>query len=132
MPLAGSQDPISSNVNIVNHSLDHNIYVPNLNYKCFSIIDKDTIRAYLTTPTTGTITYDDYYLNSHYLVKRGSQTFSNYNTYTIYCINSSNLTNDFYYRNDLSDILIVFFIIVIFCIYLPFSIFGRFCKRLWK
>lgn len=110
------------------------IYLPNINYPCYVIQDKDTIRAYHTQPynpgynQSVAIAYTDYYINSHYLEKEGSQNF-NYNTTLPTCINKNNLTNEFYYRNDFDSILIIFMIIVIFGIYLPIKIFSRLFKR---
>lgn len=106
------------------------LYVPDNTYSCYVVYDRDTIRAYHTNPNyNSTIAYTDYYVNSHYMEREGSQTFSNYSTLPT-CIDSLNLTTDFYYRNDLADILIIFSIIVIFGFILPWKIISRFWKRL--
>lgn len=105
------------------------IYVPSDAYSCVVIRDKDTIRTYLTAPQYNTtINYRDYYVNSHYMSVSGEQTFNNYSTLPS-CIYSGEVTHDFYYRNDLSDILICFFIIVLVCFYFPFKLFSRFFGR---
>lgn len=84
------------------------IYLPKTDYPCYVIRDKDTIRAYHTTPTTNsTINYTDYYINSHYLENNGNQTFSQYTSLPT-CIDKSLITDLPYYRNDISDILITF------------------------
>ena len=84
------------------------IYVPNLDYQCYVVQSEEVIRAYEQIPTNNsTIEYRDYYFNSNYLYKDGQQTFSNYTTLPV-CLASSELTTDFYYRNDLADILMGF------------------------
>lgn len=107
------------------------IYVPNdTNYdSCYVVRDKDTIRAYSSIPTQNSnVPYKDYYVNSHYMFSYGSQNFSQYSIIPT-CESSSNITSNVYYRNDLADILICFFIIVVVCFYFPFKIFSRFFGR---
>lgn len=89
------------------------IYVPDLTtYNCFVVRDTNTLRAYKEIPqNNSTIEYRDYYINSHYLYQDGYQTFSQYSTLPV-CLDSSTLTNSYGYRNDISDILISFAIIV--------------------
>ncbi len=112
----------------------NNIYVPDLSYSCYTLIDKDTIRAYKTTPynpgynQTININYRDYYINSNYLYKDGIQQFSNYTTLPI-CLEHSSLTNEVYYRNDFDRILIIFVILCIIIFGIPLKIFLRFFKR---
>lgn len=104
-------------------------YVPNDSFSCYVVQDSNTIRAYHTQPTRGnTISYTDYYVNSHYMEKEGTQTF-NTNATLPNCLPKYNLTTDFYYRNDLSDIMIIFFVFVIFAIYLPIKLFSKLFKR---
>ena len=102
------------------------IYVPNLNYECYVVLDKDTIRSYENEPLENTdINYTDYFVNSHYLEKKGIETIT---TIPI-CIDKNNLTDSWYYRNDISDILIIITIFCLFCFYLPIKIFLRLFKR---
>lgn len=109
-------------------------YVPDLNYKCYTLVDKDTIRAYTVMPYNPgynnqvNINYRDYYINSNYLYKDGIQTFNNYTTLPV-CLETSTLTDDFYYRNDFASILVIFVILAFFGVYLPLRIFFRFFKR---
>lgn len=105
------------------------IYVPDLtNYTCF-VMHNDYIRAYKTNPSYNTnVNYTDYYFNSNYYSVDGSQTFGNYTTLPT-CINSSNLTTDFYYRVDFYKILIIFIIMTIVIVYLPIKILFRFFRR---
>ena len=91
------------------------IYVPDLeNYKCFVVKDTNTIRAYKLIPNRNTeIEYRDYYINSHYLYQDGTQSFGNYSTtYLPVCLDSSNLTTAYNYRNDFADIMIIFTLMV--------------------
>lgn len=111
------------------------IYVPDLSYSCYVLRDKDTIRAYQQTPynpssygNSISIAYRDYYINSNYLYTDGHQTFT-YNSTLPVCLDNGVLTNDFYYRNDLASILVIFAILALFGLYLPLKIFFRFFKR---
>ena len=109
------------------------IYVPDLNYKCYVLTNKDTIRAYEVMPYNPgynqqvNINYRDYYINSHYLYTDGFQQFSNYTTLPV-CLDSSKLTSDVYYRNDLDKILVIFLILCIFMFLIPIKLFQRFFK----
>lgn len=110
------------------------IYVPDLNYSCYVIVNKDTIRAYTQKPynpgynNSVNINYRDYYINSNYLYNDSYETFNNY-TKLPTCLDSSKLTNEVYYRNDLADILIIFVILALIIIYLPLKIFFRLFKK---
>ena len=106
------------------------IYVPDTeNYKCFNIVSESVIRAYEQVPANNTtVNYRDYYIRSNYIYKDGTQTFSNYSTIPV-CLASSELTTDVYYRNDFDSILVIFFIMSIFCFYIPIKIFVRLFRR---
>ena len=107
------------------------IYVPDLeSYKCFVVRNDTTIRAYKEIPRNNSdIEYRDYYYNSNYLFQDGIQSFSSYTTLPV-CLDTNLLTNDFYYRNDFPNILIMFLIISIFCFYIPIKVFFRLIRRL--
>ena len=105
------------------------IYVPDINYKCYVVQSEGVIRAYEEIPQYNTqVNYRDYYINSSYIYKDGYQSFGAYSTIPT-CLDTSVLTNDFYYRLDLDSILIIFTIFVIFCICLPFKILFRLFRR---
>ena len=93
------------------------IYVPDLNYKCYVLQDKDTIRAYEVKPynpsyqQTITIKYRDYYINSHYLYRDSQQNFG-YSTTLPVCLETDKLTDLVSYRNDFPGICIITFILV--------------------
>lgn len=108
------------------------IYVPDLNYACFVVQSEGVIRAYEQNPSYNTnINYRDYYINSNYIYRDGTQNFGSYSTLPN-CLNSNVITNDVYYRNDFDKILIIFIILLIFCFYFPYRlisrIFGRWLK----
>lgn len=110
------------------------IYMPDIkNYRCFVVQSEDIIRAYETIPRNNTnINYRDYYINSDYIYRDGTQSFSQYATLPV-CLSSDVVTDDFYYRLDIDKILLVFTILVIFGILIPIKIFSRIFKRgaLW-
>lgn len=98
-------------------------------YECYYVYDKDTIRAYKDMPVlNNNVDYTDYFINSHYLSKNGTQNFGIYSTIPI-CLDTDKLTNDIYYRNDMPSILLMFLIICIFAFYIPFKIVVRFFKK---
>lgn len=102
-------------------------YVPTTDYACYTVYNQDTIRAYHVSPNEYTsVEYTDYFVNSHYLSKDGLQTFSS--TIPV-CLDSSNLTTDFFYRFDIVDIIILAIFLSFIFVYIPFKlikiIFGR-------
>lgn len=105
-------------------------YVPNFqDYACVNIRNQEVMRAYKTLPTNNSnIDYDDYYYNSHYFSHSGTETFNQFSTLPD-CIDSSLLTDNFYYRNDFDNILIVFVIISIIVITLPLKLFHVIFRR---
>ena len=114
----------------------NNIYlsIENVNdFACYSVLDKDTIRAYRSQPQIDSSSeYVDFYINSHYLQKTGTQSWGEWSNSLPICLSKSSITTDFYYRNDIDSILIIFSILFIFIIVLPYKImsraFGRWLK----
>lgn len=110
-----------------------NIYLPidNVNYfACYSVLDKDTIRAYRSQPQIDSSSeYVDFYINSHYLQKTGIQSWGQWNSSLPNCISSDSITTDYYYRNDFPDILLIFIIFAIVGIYLPFKLISRIFRK---
>ena len=111
----------------------YNIYLPidNVNYfACYSIYDKDTVRAYYTKPALDSSSnYVDFYINSHYLQKTGTQSWGQWNSSLPTCLSSDLITTDYYYRNDFPDILLIFIIFAIIGIYLPFKLISRIFRK---
>lgn len=114
----------------------NNIYLPidNVNdFACYSVLDQDTIRAYRTQPQIDSFSeYVDFYINSHYLQKTGTQSWGQWSSNLPTCLSTNSITTDVYYRNDFDSILIIFSILFIFIIALPYKImsraFGRWLK----
>lgn len=107
-----------------------NVYLPNIDYPCIIVYDNDTIRAYHSRPSIeSTVTYTDYYVNSHYLQKEGTQSFGRYNTNLPNCLDSNIFTNNVYYRNDITSILVGFLIISLIVFGIPLKIITRLFKR---
>lgn len=107
------------------------IYVPadSTYNKCYVVQSEGVIRGYDTVPrNNASYNYRDYYINSSYIYRDGSGTWSQYTTLPT-CLSSSNITNDFYHRLDLPNILIMFLIINIFGIYLPIKIFSKLFRK---
>lgn len=107
------------------------IYVPDLvNYKCFVVQSSDTIRAYKQIPTVNsTVDYRDYYINSNYIYKDSTQSFSSYSSYIPTCLSSDVISDNVFYRNDIDSILIIFVIMCIFSFYIPIKVFMRLFRR---
>ena len=106
------------------------IYVPDLeNYECYVVQSEGVLRGYEETPKNNTtVNYRDFYINSNYIYKDSSQSFSSYTNLPV-CLSSNVITTDVYYRNDFDSILIIFLIMSIFCFYIPIKIFSRLFKR---
>jgi len=106
------------------------IYVPDLkNYKCYVVQNEQVIRGYKTKPTNNSnVDYRDYYINSSYIYKDGTQSFSQYATLPV-CLSNNDITDSIYYRNDLDKILIIFMIFSIICIFIPLKIFSKLFKK---
>lgn len=103
------------------------IYIPNDSTynKCYVVQNEEVIRAYDRTPSYNvSYNYRDYYIKSDYIFKDGSGQWSQYSTLPT-CLSTSVITNDFYYRQDITSILVTFTILVIFCIYFPIKLFLR-------
>lgn len=108
----------------------NNIYVPDTSYACYVVQSEGVIRAYEEMPQNNNNSdYRDFYIKSNYIYKDGNQLFGAYSTLPT-CLDSSVLTDNYYYRNDFADILIIFTIMCIFGLYIPIKIFLRMFKRL--
>ena len=108
------------------------IYVPSdTTYdKCYVVQSEGVIRGYDRTPSNNTnYNYRDYYIRSDYIFRDGSGTWSQYTTLPI-CLDTSLLTNNFYYRVDFANICIILMTCFFFIFYLPFKLFQRLFRRL--
>lgn len=107
------------------------IYVPedSIYNKCFVVQSEGVIRAYDHVPSNNiSYNYRDYYVKSDYMFRDGSGTWSSYTTLPT-CLSSDLLTHDYWYRLDITNVLINVTIIALFGLYFPFrifkSLFGR-------
>lgn len=106
------------------------IYVPHetIYNKCYVVQNSDVIRGYDRVPKNNeSYNYRDYYINSSYIYKDGYSNWGSYTNLPI-CLDSDVITNDYYYRLDFTNILIMFLIINIFAIYLPIKLFSKLFK----
>lgn len=108
------------------------IYMPDDNTynKCYVVQNEEVIRGYDRIPVNDSnYSYRDYYINSNYIYRDGSGSWSQSTTLPV-CLSSDIITNDFYYRNDFSDICIIFMTCFFFIFFIPFTLFKRFFRRL--
>lgn len=99
---------------------------------CYVVQSEGVIRAYDRVPSYNTsYSYRDYYVNSDYMYRDGNGNWSSYSTLPT-CLSSDVITNDIYYRVDLYKIMIIFIILAIVIIVIPYKfmsrIFGRWLR----
>lgn len=99
------------------------IYLPSeyINSPC-KVINNGYIRVFTNSNLTN---YVDIYINQDYMLKQGTYNYG----YEGQCDTINTYTDNFYYRTDFPDILLMFSIFVLFGIYLPFRIIRRFYKK---
>ena len=99
------------------------IYLPTeyINSPC-KVINNGYIRVYTNNSLTN---YVDIYINQDYMIREGYNSYG----YSGTCDSLNTYTDNFYYRTDFPDILLMFSIFVLFGIYLPFRIIRRFYKK---
>lgn len=97
--------------------------------KCYVVQSEGVIRAYDTIPRNNvSYNYRDYYINSSYLYRDGTGTWSQYTSLPV-CLDDNVISNNYWYRLDMPFILLMFLIINIFGIYLPIKIFSRIFRK---
>lgn len=104
------------------------IYVPTINESSCYYFDNNTTIIELDSNLSP---------NSLYNAKHISLD-NHYNTYykeiivpnNFNCLNHNILTTNYYYRNDLPDIIIIFLFIMLGIIYIPYKLASRFWKWL--
>lgn len=87
------------------------MYVPSYSDgNCVVLYSDSSIRVYDYEPTNNSVVpYTEYFYNSHYLSRSGTQSFGTYSTIPS-C--SDNVTTNFYYRCDILDILLISSLII--------------------
>lgn len=82
--------------------MEDKLYVPHyVSGNCAIVLDKDTIRVFDTYDREVNY-YTDYYVNSHYMSKKGI-----YGIVDVNCLSDDTLTTIPIYRNDIMDIFVV-------------------------
>lgn len=95
------------------------------NNKCYEYQDTTILRVYDTINLNEDNNYTDYNTSNHYSSIKGTQ----YLMSIPICINHEDLTHEFYYRNDFSHILVIFFIMFFVIFFIPFKIIMRFYRK---
>jgi len=100
------------------------IYLPTdyVNNSC-KVVNNDYIRVYTNSTYTNWV---DVYFKSDYMLKSGS---TNYSQNNVVCDSLNTYTDNIYYRYDFCNIIIIFFILLLFCFYFPYKIIGRMFGR---
>ena len=101
------------------------IYVPTAYKNNCNVVFDNYIRSYTNSDYTSWV--DIYFKNGYYL-KQGHSNYTN----NIVCDTLNTYTDDFYYRYDLSNGLIIFLILCIFIFILPLKIITRLFRRFSK
>lgn len=103
------------------------VYLPDFSsYECVVVKNSDTIRAYRESPSEGvSVSYRDYFIHSDYYYLDSEEVISEIPV----CIAETDLTDNFYYRVDFFNILIILLILSIFCFLIPIKIFIRLFRR---
>lgn len=90
------------------------IYLPESisSNQCAYVYDKDTIRVYESMPRyNSTISYTDFFINSNYLTRTGSTTFSQYSTLPN-CRDFEDFTTNVGYSNYFDKVLVMSLILI--------------------
>ena len=108
------------------------IYVPEYSSgNCAYMQSNNVLRVYDTKPTNNsTINYRDYMVDNHYLYRDGTTNFSNYSTLPT-CLSDEVITQNYGYRTDIADILLVFVIILGICYFIISKLISSFFRG-WK
>lgn len=111
--------------------MNYKIFVPldSTYNKCYVVQSEGVIRGYDRVPAYNTsYNYRDYYINSSYIYKDNSGSWGQYSSLPV-CLDSSVITNDYWFRLDMPFILLMFLIINIFGVYLPIKIFSKLFRK---
>ena len=111
-----------------------NIYLPVdnvIDFSCYSVRDKDTIRAYKVKPALDSNSdYVDFYINSHYLQRSGIESWGQWSSNLPVCLPNSSITNKIEYRTDYLESILLFVLILFILFWLPLKLtFLRFFRR---
>ena len=100
--------------------------------QCAVVVSDGHIRIYNSRPngTNQNVTYTDFYIRENYLETTNSTNWNQYTTQN--CMATSQFTTDIWYRPDIWQSLLSFFILAIVCLWFPYKIFSRILGRWLK
>lgn len=98
------------------------LYIPTQYLNNCNVFNDNYIRSYTNNNRTEWV---DIYFKDNYALKSGSSTYQN----NVVCDTLNTYTDDIYYRYDLSNSLIIFYLLCLFIIVLPLKIYGRLFRR---
>lgn len=101
--------------------------------QCVTVQAEGHIRVYDRRPngdTINNVTYRDYYIRDNYLISSNTTNFSYYTN--LNCLDNNQFTTDYWYRPDIWQSLLCFFIIGMVALYLPYKIISRMLGRWLK
>lgn len=105
------------------------IYVPDTSYACYTVLNGNVIRAYEIQPEINTtLNYRDYYINSHYIFNDYYEIIDSVENLPV-CIGTDKITNYYSYRNDITDILLCFFILLVIGYFIVSSLLKSLFRR---
>lgn len=110
------------------------IYLPVeiTNSNCAYIRNEEIVRVYEQKPTTtGNYSYRDYYIHFDYNYTTGVSQFSQYSTYPD-CLSTNLFTTNYFYRMDITNIVIIVICMLIVCFLFPLKLLSRFLGRWLK
>lgn len=108
------------------------IYIPqdNTYNKCVVLQSNDVLRVYNKVPSNNvSYQYRDYYIHDNYYFKDGSGTWGNTFQNLPTCYDSELITNNFYYRLDFPNILLMLSIFTLFIVYIPVKLFSKIFRK---
>ena len=100
------------------------IYLPTEYINNCNVVYNDYIRSYTNNNRTEWV---DIYFKNNYILKSGNTSYPT----NVVCDTLNTYTDDFYYRYDLCNSLIIFWFLCVFCFLLPLRILTRLFRRFW-
>lgn len=99
------------------------IYLPDgLSEHSCKVVYNDYVRVYTNNNYTSWV---DVFINQDYMQKEGFSTYSQ----SPLCDNLNSYTNDFYYRVDFMQILIMFSLFTFFGLFIPIKVFSKIFRK---
>lgn len=99
------------------------IYIPQTYVNNCNVFNDNYIRSYTNANKTEWV---DIYFKDNYALKSGSTTYQPTN---VICDTLNTYTTDIYYRYDIADSLIIFYLLCFFIFFIPLKIYTRLFRR---